>query len=645
MGKKKKAAPIRQFKGFGKRNLSSELNKAETLIQEGEIFEAKTFLLDLLKVYPREPEIFKFLTDIHLRLGDRISYIRSVEQLIELEPEDLPMASGLAEAYRNLDLYLMSLQTYQMLVERQPDSFRTEYALSEIEDLQPLVEERLQALAVPEEEKRSVLLRHEQGRLYLEEGELDQAQPIQEQLLQEYPTFVAARNTLSQIQFERGEISAAIAESERVLDQDPNNASALADRVHYHFIRGEIDQAQSYGDRVKHLSSSCLDTQTEQVRALSYLGDDQGIVEIFDGVETADQLDLAPARFHHWVAVALAHLGRVESAIEQWEEALQKDPDLKIAEDNLESIREDDSFHREAWSFAYEDWIGDGLLREIDSAMHQFTKGEDPEVFLPFQARHPYFPQIFKIVLERTDPISQFVFLVLARKMEHPELTEILKGFAFGQSGTEHLRYEAAANLYKNGVFDEEIVTLWLAGEWQPIRIFTQVFHEDKLYNHSRQVGDWLQKGTSLIKSGDLEGAERLLSKALQAEPNAPDIRFNLATCLLVQGSIEDSLAMSREILEQYPDYSYPRITLASHAISQGDLDAAEEWLNPILNHDRLHYSEFSNLCRAYVHLLAAKGQNDVARAWLNAWALIDPEGFEVAADNLVGEVSEKDPL
>jgi hypothetical protein len=60
--------------------------------------------------------------------------------------------------------------------------------------------------------------------------------------------------------------------------------------------------------------------------------------------------------------------------------------------------------------------------------------------------------------------------------------------------------------------------------------------------------------------------------------------------------------------------------------IKAGELETAEALLKPLLSRKRFHYQDFGNLSEAYLELLAAQGNLDGARSWLNLWTSVDPD-------------------
>jgi len=73
-------------------------------------------------------------------------------------------------------------------------------------------------------------------------------------------------------------------------------------------------------------------------------------------------------------------------------------------------------------------------------------------------------------------------------------------------------------------------------------------------------------------------------------------------------------------VVERFPDYLFARCAKARNHLDDGNIDAAEALLTPMLSHDRFHTSEFDTFADVYVRLLVEKNQVDGARIWLQMW-------------------------
>ena len=60
--------------------------------------------------------------------------------------------------------------------------------------------------------------------------------------------------------------------------------------------------------------------------------------------------------------------------------------------------------------------------------------------------------------------------------------------------------------------------------------------------------------------------------------------------------------------------------------IDDGDLEAAEALLLPVLERERFHFLEFGAFSDVYLLLLRAKKEWEKASRWFEVWEQVDPE-------------------
>ena len=117
-----------------------------------------------------------------------------------------------------------------------------------------------------------------------------------------------------------------------------------------------------------------------------------------------------------------------------------------------------------------------------------------------------------------------------------------------------------------------------------------------------------------------------MLKRALEREPDAPDLLNNLSAAYILQGRTAEAEAIIRQVHERNPEYLHGRANLARFLIEDGKLDEAEALLEPLFSRTRLHVSEFSALVSARIELLFARKERQTAWTWLDVWRAIDPD-------------------
>lgn len=208
-----------------------------------------------------------------------------------------------------------------------------------------------------------------------------------------------------------------------------------------------------------------------------------------------------------------------------------------------------------------------------------------------------------------------------------------LRDFALSQHGPDAMRYEAAIQASEAGILPESI-SMWIQGKWQEdINLIRYELHDEPTTNHSRRVKNMAATAVSLMKTQkpeDANQAEKIFKKALEIEPNSPDLLNNLAGVYQIQGRMEEVYQLMLEISENFPNYAFSRISLARLKIDEGKISEGEELLKPLMTRKRFHVSEFSSFCNAQLELCMAKKEKDKANAWLQTWEQLDPDNSQL---------------
>ncbi len=628
----KKKSSLAKTQGFGTKRLLPELQKAEGLMVRQKWQEARQVLEDLSVSYPREAIVLEHLVNVCYEMHDMPAYTRACERLLAVDPRDADAAYGLAGGYLACMHPLLALQAFRHALDRFPNHENAEKVRGLISELEPQMEETLAEMNLTGEEGREVALLHEKGQAYLEQAEYEKARQAEEAVLQLKPDFVSAVNNLSLISYAEGKVDEAIAEAERVLKQDANNIHALSNLVRFSYLNNQGDLARQYADRLKASQNPGWDPWTKKVEALSYLGDDAGVLEMFEQAKAADELTIASATFHHLVAVAMERSGQVKQAKQQWQKALKRSPGFSLAQANLADHQLPTGQRHGPWAFDLRDWLGKRELDKLWAVMPLMVKlkGEAlSQSIRTYLAENPNFAHLLPILLERGDPAGRELAFRFASMSDTPEMLEMLQDFALSQHGPDQMRHEAAMKASEAGLLPAEKVRMWIQGSWHEISLISYEFHGEPLYKHSHKVKKLLERAIDFLHQGDVkagEQAEALLKQALELEPDSPDLLNNLAGAYEMQGRTEDSQTLLHQISEQYPDYLFARLAVAKLHLRQGDLETAEAIIKPFLTRKRFHFSEFNDFSNTYIELLIAQKNKPAAEGWLKMWESVDPD-------------------
>src|SRR5205823_2473275 len=100
-------------------------------------------------------------------------------------------------------------------------------------------------------------------------------------------------------------------------------------------------------------------------------------------------------------------------------------------------------------------------------------------------------------------------------------------------------------------------------GEWTEVMLFGWEIHGEATRGHAPKVEKLAAEAMAELYQDDGPAAERLLKRALEIEPDAPDLLNNLARAYQLQGRMDESDALTRQIQERFPDYFFGRVNKA----------------------------------------------------------------------------------
>ncbi|MBI3977555.1 MAG: tetratricopeptide repeat protein [Chloroflexi bacterium] len=610
----------------------TELNRAGVLLHQKRWAEARDLLDSLAQRSPERAEILTALVNANYELHDIAAYQRAAERLLKLTPDNADLTLALAGAYMVNLFPMRALRTFRRFLDRWPNHPRAASARATVSDLEARVAELLADLGFFGDEATELAVLHEEARSLLEQGEYAQARRVSEQLLQRRPDFVSALNNISQTYAIEGNLDEAIATARRALDIDSDNVHALSNLTRYLCLGGRIDEARALAERLKAVESTDPDAWLKKAEALSYLGDDEGVQQVFQQTEGAGALrpPLANPLLYHLAAVASLRLGRGDEARRRWQEALRLAPGLTVAQENLADLHEPVGKRHAPWAFGVNNWLpqraAQDLLAQTAAAVRRGTGQAVERAFRSYLQQHPEIVRLVPLLLDRGDPAARGLALRAAMLAETREMLAALRDFALGQRGPDLMRIEAANAAADAGLISRDLMRMWQQGEWREVLLMNYEIHGEAICRHTPRIERLAAQATTALNRGDGAQAERLLKQALEVEPDAPDLFNNLAMAYEQQGRRREAEEMTRQLHERHPDYLFARTAVARKLIEKRELNAAKAMLDPLLSRRRFHVSEFGALCASEIDLWLAKGNADAARGWLKMWASVDPD-------------------
>jgi len=625
--KKKKGSSRRQsIKRF-----QAQLQEAEQLYHRERWSEAYKLLEELDRRYPNRTEVLSLLMDVSYELRDMKGYEIVCARLLKLVPHDADLALMLAGGHMANLRPVMALSAFQRFLQRWPDHERAQDACETVADLKERLPSILTEMGLTDSDGFDVAVLHEEAQFCLDQGNWDGARQLEEQILERHPDFIPALNNLSQIHWVEGRLDQAVASAEQVIGLEQDNLHALSNLTRYYCLVGRVQDAQELVEELKSVQSDRVDSWVKKAEAMSYLGDDQGVLDVLTSAKQAGHLDspLADPQLYHFAAVAALRFGQEKEARRYWRQAKKLAPNLRVVQENLEDLVNPIGERHAPWPFAFVNWVGRQALvvmvKQIDRSLGRSEKAVNL-AFQRYLRRYPQVSHMVPFLLDRGDPQGREFALRIAVAAQAPEMLVALRDFALGQWGPDAMRHEAARVVSQEGLLPDGPVRMWMQGDWREVLLLGFEIHGEALRQHSSRVERWMNEAIMALNRGDGNRAESLLLKALEVEPGMPDILNNLATTYGLQGREREGEAILRQLLEEHPDYLFARTMLARLSIEQGEIEEAESLLDPLMSRRRFHFAEFSTYSATMIQLYLAKGQPERARSWLEMWASVAPD-------------------
>ncbi|WP_208920915.1 tetratricopeptide repeat protein [Paenibacillus uliginis] len=241
----------------------------------------------------------------------------------------------MANNYANMELFEeaeKALVTY--LEEDSSGQF-----MDEAEELMELLHYELNRPAkVNRIKSREGMVEHERARELLEEGKFAQAVKLLEEIVGDYPDFLAARNNLALAYYYMGRFAKAKQTIEEVLEQEPGNLHGLCNLAIFFQHEGNNDQR----NRLVEMLVVTVPFHQEHVFKLAttmgILGKHEAAYSHFRRLLKDEEFSSDPS-LYHYTAVAACNSGQYESAANYWRHAKKLDPGSVIPDFYLAQLQ------------------------------------------------------------------------------------------------------------------------------------------------------------------------------------------------------------------------------------------------------------------------------------------------------------------
>lgn len=170
--------------------------------------------------------------------------------------------------------------------------------------------------------------RHEVARQHLEDGRFLQATEILKELVEEYPSFLPARNNLALAYYYMGQMDLSLQTILQVLEVEENNLHALCNLAVLSSHMGRKEEYYKIIDMLRKLIPLQKDQTYKLATTMGILGEHEVAYQLFSRIA---RLGEAPdASLYHATAVAAFRSKRLDKARYYWQKAKNLDPSSEV---------------------------------------------------------------------------------------------------------------------------------------------------------------------------------------------------------------------------------------------------------------------------------------------------------------------------
>jgi predicted Zn-dependent protease len=624
-----KAAPL------SREQVRMHVARAAVLAREGQAEQARVQLEALAAQHPSDVSVLEALVNLTYDTGDTLRYQEAATRLLAARggrDADLVLAVGGA-ALQNGYLATALVQ-FRKALGLTPPPKAADGARDTLAKLEENLPQYLEAVHLPPGEQGLALaLRHERVQHLVTLGRTRETREVARALHRDWPPLLAALNNLAHASWLDGDLAEAEWAHREVLAAQPDNVHALADLARLTFVLGREEEARALTARLVASTATASSRWTKVAEAHAALGDDRGVREALAAFEREGKSDFpqAQAMLLHLAATSALRMGEAGEARRLWKEALRVLPALDLARTHLQALEQPPTLRLLPHPFPLANWLPPARQQAVAARMKAATsahaRGQAAAALLQ---ELPELRVALRVQLDRGSPEGVRLAITVGAPSGDAELLAALRTFALGERGNFHQRYLAAAALLETGHTKAEELLLWTGKGRQPLRWFNKAVQRTPLRTLPPEVERLAAEGVRLLQAGQGAQAEPVLRKALARAPEQPELLNNLIAAHFLQGRHEEGVREVEALHARWPDYLFGRALLSRLRARAGKAQEARALLAPLLELERLHFTEFIALCAAHAEVLIAEADTSAAAIWVDALATIAPEDPQV---------------
>lgn len=190
--------------------------------------------------------------------------------------------------------------------------------------------------------EHKLIAKHEKSKYCLEEGKFLEATRLLEEMVEEYPHFLAARNNLALGYYYLGQFDRAMSVLQEILRMDNANLHALCNLAVFYRHKGKDKEVGHLINGLKKIYPIQIDHIYKLAITLGILGEDERAYQLFKMLYKRG-LICEDISLYHFLAVAAFNTRKKQLAKKYWQKLKQIETNRRIAEFYLQAV-DDESF-------------------------------------------------------------------------------------------------------------------------------------------------------------------------------------------------------------------------------------------------------------------------------------------------------------